>query len=421
MWRGIFSLLGTGACLSAMAQTYSGSITVTGSTFDATTQTRSQMVTSSVSALDLALTGRPTANGFACFNHSLGSSNARFEAQSTNFKLTSTLMLFANMRAEGSLQTSWTGVVSGQTSAVPAKLRFRIRTSSMINRVNGGGTLGPTSPRLSWTATVTFFGPGFQVSRVINGVATNVHDQRNTLEFATDVVTVPVFQNLTISCTLTGVADTVAYGGTFPPSVPGRRYHGSVDLRFMPGGTVNGLPNSVLELPAGYQFNSPQMSVVKNRWSGDVPETVVPSTFSVPTGEVLTGDLESLWFSDDDRLAIFNDSGSLRASLVAEGRTRVHEPSQITLTHETAGSRVGLAQTLSLYNFSLGEWVEVDGRSLGLYDLRRHTVLTSKPDDFVGWGGRVMARIDWVPINDEEPTQDGWLHMVDQLTLSLVP
>lgn len=421
MWRGILSALIAGIGLSVMAQNYSGNLLVTGSTFDASTQTRSQNVSTSTSSLDLALTGRPTASGFGCFTHSLGASNARFEAQSSNFKLTSTLMLFASMRAEGALQTSWTGVVSGQSSTVTTKLRFRLRTSTMINRLNGGGTLGQTSPRLAWTATVTFFGPGFQVSRVVNGAATQVHDQRNTLEFTTDPVTVPVGQALTITCSLAGVADTVAYGGTFPPGVTGRRYQGSIDLRFLPGGTVNGFPNSVLELPTGFQFDSPQMRVVKNRWTGDLPETVFPSLILVPVGELLTGDLNSLWDSDDNRLALFNDPNSLRASIVAEAHTRTFEPTQITVLHETAGSRVGLAQTLSLYNFSTGDWIEVDGRSVSLSDTVVHTVLDSRPDEFIGWGGLMKCRVDWVPINDEEPTQDGWLHFVDQLSLSLVP
>jgi hypothetical protein len=44
-------------------------------------------------------------------------------------------------------------------------------------------------------------------------------------------------------------------------------------------------------------------------------------------------------------------------------------------------------------------------------------IFTSLPipsaSQFVGSSGQMKLRVTWAPINDEDPTQDGWLHYVD--------
>lgn len=137
--------------------------------------------------------------------------------------------------------------------------------------------------------------------------------------------------------------------------------------------------------------------------------------YTVTTGELFTGSVASLQASDDDKLSIFNDPFSLVATITASGVTTVLNPANVTVGLEASADRGGLSQSIALFNYNTNTFQVLDGSVATGSDSNRSVTANS---NFVDARGLVQARISWAPINDEDPSQDGWLHNVDALTLS---
>ena len=142
---------------------------------------------------------------------------------------------------------------------------------------------------------------------------------------------------------------------------------------------------------------------------------VNPTGYVVTSGEQFGGDLSSLLNSDDNRLTIFNDSDSLVAtvevfSVASAAPTRTYK-----VTAEASVARPGLTQELAVFNYANNGFETVDGSIAPTSDTVREVVLSTTPGNYVGGGLQVRIQLSWAPVNDEDPSQDGWLHRVDQV------
>ncbi|HMS55871.1 MAG TPA: choice-of-anchor R domain-containing protein [Fimbriimonadaceae bacterium] len=150
-------------------------------------------------------------------------------------------------------------------------------------------------------------------------------------------------------------------------------------------------------------------------------QLINPFYYLVTAGSEFAGGLESLFLSDDDCLALFNDETSLVAQVQFYGLTSILNPSMLTFALEASVSRPGLAQTTFMFNFDTESFMVTDGRVATFNDVSVDNVLTDTAPAAVGSGGELASMVEWYPINDEDPAQDGWLHCVDQAVWVAVP
>jgi hypothetical protein len=143
---------------------------------------------------------------------------------------------------------------------------------------------------------------------------------------------------------------------------------------------------------------------------------VNPTQYTVVSGTEFQGGLAQLANSDNRYLELFNDETSLTASvefrafLSAELRT----PLVMTVTYEAAVTRPGLSEQLRVFNDQLNLFQTRIGITASQNDVFRHSSNAAAPaNDIRGADGRVRIQLIWDPINDEDPTQDGWIHRLD--------
>lgn len=150
-------------------------------------------------------------------------------------------------------------------------------------------------------------------------------------------------------------------------------------------------------------------------------QSINPFFYLVTIGSEFAGGLESLFVSDDDCLQVFNDETSLIAQIQFYGLTSIMNPSSLTFRLEASVTRPGLAQTTFIFNFDTESFMVTDGRVASLNDVSVDSVLTDLAGAAVGSSGELASMVEWYPINDEDPSQDGWIHCVDQATWVVVP
>ena len=410
----IYLILAVG---NAKAQNYSGGGYVVAYVVDANASVSGDLDGPSNSWVR-QVSGRGGGGGRACIQNSLGA-------------LSTTVSSYARCDSDGSggrwfgvgvagaiFSTSWTdGVISGLTQTVTARLKATLRINVNINEVNGGGEFQPTSPEATWAITVRLNGPGYDFSRQFNGLKNSEGNETYSYNIRSDTLTLPVGSALNISVSGDVSVSSRGYGGgNLEPAT----YRGEIEVGFEPG-YIDGLDSgaTVLELPDGYTFSSPSMNIEDNTWQGPGPVTSFPTSVSVAAGEHFTGDLASLSNSDDNSYQVFNDPISLGAQVILNSTTTVLNPSDFKILYEGSVSRLGLAQSLSLMNFRTSTWTFVDGQVAPTTDQPIEVEVSSSLSDFVGYGGELALRINWEPINDEDPSQDGWVHSSDLAKWSL--
>lgn len=148
----------------------------------------------------------------------------------------------------------------------------------------------------------------------------------------------------------------------------------------------------------------------------DVGDSTVPTSFLVTTGEHFEGDLSSLAASDDSRLTLFNSPATFVARIEIGGTTTTTSGvSHYAVSWETSVARLGLIETLEIRNYAQNTWTLINGSVASLTDRRTEFTVSTTPANFVSGAGAVRCRLKWEPINDEDPSQDGWLHSIDQV------
>jgi hypothetical protein len=146
-----------------------------------------------------------------------------------------------------------------------------------------------------------------------------------------------------------------------------------------------------------------------------------PTTMNVIEGTLFTGGVESLTESLDDAAQIFNDEASLRAVVELAGPAPAATFSKLWFLTESSVERRGVSLGVELFDFTANNYVNVGGQVADTEDRLFLAGVATNALRFKGPGGQVMARLTWGPINDEDPSQDGWLHNIDVARWEITP
>jgi len=141
-------------------------------------------------------------------------------------------------------------------------------------------------------------------------------------------------------------------------------------------------------------------------------EEILPSSFQVTIGQDPTGGLSDLYTSNDSWLMVFNDPATLGAEVEFQGHASGGGGVSLDFLFEGSAARGGLAQRVYLYSWPLARWTLMHGAIAPTSD-ESIQITTSLASAFVDVNGAIKAKVSWQPINDEAPSQDGWVHQID--------
>lgn len=135
----------------------------------------------------------------------------------------------------------------------------------------------------------------------------------------------------------------------------------------------------------------------------------------VRRGENFEGDEVSLHAIDGDRYSLFNDPVSLAAVLDVNSYGHETDVARVTVRFMSFVARPGLAVSVRIRNASTGLYDFLVGGVALTIERLASVVLESR--SYVDPGGAVGLRFTWAPINDEDATQDGWLHSLEYVSV----
>lgn len=157
-------------------------------------------------------------------------------------------------------------------------------------------------------------------------------------------------------------------------------------------------------------------------WTPEAGSSVInPTSYTVLDGEEFEGGLNSLTASDDNKLCVFNDATTLTAGVEFDASTTITNPSSFKFRFEYNVARPGLAYAASLFRWTTNSYVFGGGNTATTSDSSVEIVLSSNRSDYVGNAGSLRSKVTFGPINDEDPSQDGWLHCFDLVEWELAP
>jgi hypothetical protein len=131
--------------------------------------------------------------------------------------------------------------------------------------------------------------------------------------------------------------------------------------------------------------------------------TVLPTGFNVIFGTITSGNLQSLFESDDQRLEIFQTWLRLRSdpavSLTVDATAPTATPGQFTFrleAHSTAVPTNHVPQRIEMFNYVTNTWETLDQRVTPNIDQVVEVAITSNPSRFIRSSDRAMrARLSW--------------------------
>lgn len=137
------------------------------------------------------------------------------------------------------------------------------------------------------------------------------------------------------------------------------------------------------------------------------PDCIFIQSYSVGKGTQISNDtLSSVEFVDTDAVRVLSDqSGGIQVTLV--GTSPTANPSHLGFEIHDAVSRKGIVQTVRVQSGSspiyyyLGSQIATTATSAKVY-------FAQNPGQYVGPTRLVRVRVDWSPVNDEDPSGDGW-------------
>lgn len=138
----------------------------------------------------------------------------------------------------------------------------------------------------------------------------------------------------------------------------------------------------------------------------------LPTSFNLVQGDHMSGGQEQLFYAEGGAYEFMSDpitlNGIVEMSTTAPASTPIH-----TFTLRSATQRAGIAVGVKFYNFTTNAWQNVGGASAPT-SMGDVTVNGTGNSSFINSTTReTRARVEFSPINDEDPSQDGWLHSID--------
>lgn len=143
-----------------------------------------------------------------------------------------------------------------------------------------------------------------------------------------------------------------------------------------------------------------------------------PNSYSITKGEEFEGGLASLLASDNTYVSAFNDPFTLQCEIEVVGTVSNANPSQLTIEFEQRAERLGLAYGVRQFNYLTNAFQVIGGGVATTSDSTYQIMLSTNPARFIQASNKqVKTRIEFSPINDEDPSQDGWLHAWDRVNM----
>ena len=223
--------------------------------------------------------------------------------------------------------------------------------------------------------------------------------------------------NVAYAFTVTGLPAWVNYNTTYDEVLPGQNRNVTL--------TLNSVAN---ELPIGNHnatitfTNMFGGQVITRPLSLKVKGNIFPTSSIVFSGFEFSGSVDDLRASDDRYFTFFNDVSNLESQVAFIGVSSVANAARLVITVEASVARSGLSQSILLYNFATNQMVEFVGTVGTTADSVRTITMTTNINQYIAPVSKQMVVIlDWLPINDEDPAQDGWTHNVDFLSWNITP
>lgn len=144
---------------------------------------------------------------------------------------------------------------------------------------------------------------------------------------------------------------------------------------------------------------------------------------TVTEGEAFGGDFASLFASDDDSFTMFNDSATLSAAATYVGNAGISGLTAVTgfnVDLEASVERGGIVGQVTATNFDTNGTTFLGGFSASTTDVSyAYSKTGTAADALVSASGRYEVKVKFGPVNDEDPSQDGWLHKIDLLKVTV--
>lgn len=330
----------------------------------------------------------------------------------------------------------WSGTATSVVDLHPSGYSESIAFAAAGGRQAGFATLGGQDHAMLWdglTDTYTDLNPLGVTTSVANGM-----DTRYQVGFANGTATNGLDNaqlwngtNVAVNLHPAGFAATYAQATANGEQVgyglgvaTGNSYHAIVWT-----GTSTSVRDLHTYLPTGYTSSKAYgIDAVTGDVVGEAINTlgrhlavkwsptwrqVIPLNYVVTQGTDIAGSLDSLSFLDGDSLMVLNDDVTGVAEISVVGQSTLPNPTAITFKFADFVARYGLSQEIALKNFANNSFMNVDGRVAPTTLSEGQVLLSSGAANFVDLNGVMVARLTWRPINDEDPSQDGWLHLID--------
>ncbi len=169
---------------------------------------------------------------------------------------------------------------------------------------------------------------------------------------------------------------------------------------------------------ANYQAQS--LSVFQNITSTE--STVQPNSLSVLPGQVTSGDMTSLFASDENKLVgrpgmvLFASQAPLQVTV--EGTAPAGTVSSLSLVIESSADMVAVRETVEVFNFQTGQYETLYTGMLTTTDVRR-TLSIPNPNAYIGPGNKLRAKLSYrtVGLIFRFP----WYARLDEVTWRVTP
>lgn len=143
------------------------------------------------------------------------------------------------------------------------------------------------------------------------------------------------------------------------------------------------------------------------------------SAVTIIDGDLIQGSTANLYDNDGIGCDFFPDSFNLRLLIeLTRVQPSVNQaPAMVTLNVSHFAERLGLAWNVKALRRSTNTFVNLAGGVLTGTDVSAIFAFHALGEDLFDATGRATFRYEAAPINDEDPSQDGWLIGLDQVTL----
>ena len=144
---------------------------------------------------------------------------------------------------------------------------------------------------------------------------------------------------------------------------------------------------------------------------------------NVVEGELFSGVVGDLQTNNNVRVEYFNDPTSLTSEIWLDMTQGYDDIYSIYGYVESRIARPGVAERIYMWDWTSTQWDFFAGRNLPTNDSYWIPIsnYTADPDRYTSTAGKMYISIVHQPINDEDPSQDGWLSGLDRCYWYIYP